>query len=57
MKKIIDIEDETKKRLSHLAVEEGKDLKNFIQDLLIKVANLNEINFEKLKKIIGNENI
>jgi len=35
MKKLIDIDDDTFKKLSHLAVDEGKDLKTYIQDLLI----------------------
>ena len=35
MKKIIDIPDDVKISLSVLAAKAGKDLKNYIQDLLI----------------------
>lgn len=36
MKKLIDIPEEIVKPLKVLAVHAGKDLKNYIQDLLIK---------------------
>lgn len=35
MKKIIDIPDEIVKDLKKLAIDENKDLKNFIQDHLV----------------------
>lgn len=35
MKKLIDIPDEIVKDLKNLAIDENKDLKNFIQDHLI----------------------
>jgi len=38
MKKIIDIDEKTLKGLKHLAVDEGKDLKNYIQDKLKKLV-------------------
>lgn len=38
MKKIIDIPDSILKDLKILAVNERKDLKNFIQDTLIKLV-------------------
>jgi len=36
MKKIIDIPDDKKQALQILAIKAGKDLKNYIQDLLIE---------------------
>ena len=35
MKKLIDIPDEIVKDLKKLAIDENKDLKNFIQDYLV----------------------
>ena len=35
MKKIIDIPDKISKPLKIMAVEENRDLKNYIQDLLV----------------------
>jgi hypothetical protein len=38
MKKLIDIPDEIVQDLKILAVRQDKDLKNYIQDLLVKVV-------------------
>ena len=38
MKKLIDIPDEIVKDLKKLAIDENKDLKNFIQDYLISLV-------------------
>ena len=40
MKKLIDIPDEIVKDLKKLAIDENKDLKNFIQDHLILLVRL-----------------
>jgi hypothetical protein len=34
MKKIIDLDEKTAKKLKHLAVDAGMDLKNYIQKIL-----------------------
>jgi hypothetical protein len=39
MKKIIDIPEEIKQDLQILAVKNDKDLKNFIQDVLIELIS------------------
>ncbi|MCK5616221.1 hypothetical protein KAR91_80910 [Candidatus Pacearchaeota archaeon] len=39
MRKLIDIDNTTLKALKHLAVDEGKDLKNYIQDKLKEIAD------------------
>jgi hypothetical protein len=39
MKKLIDIPEEILKDLKILAVKDGKDLKNYIQDILIQKVN------------------
>lgn len=39
MRKLIDIPDKVKVKLQIKAVKDGKDLKNYIQDLLIDHAN------------------
>ena len=42
MKKLIDIPDEIVKPLKIMAVNEGRDLKNYIQDILVShVENKN----------------
>ena len=41
MRKVIEISEDTKKRLQILAVMAGKDLKNYIQDLLTEYAKEN----------------
>jgi hypothetical protein len=47
MKKIIDIPDEIVQDLKILAVKKNKDLKNFIQDELVKL-----VKDSKFKKVI-----
>jgi uncharacterized protein YicC (UPF0701 family) len=42
MRKLIDIPDEVLQDLKILAVKEGKDLKNFIQDKLIEISKEND---------------
>jgi phosphopantothenate synthetase len=49
MKKIIDIPDEIVQDLKILAVKKNKDLKNFIQDELVKLVRDSK-NKENLKK-------
>jgi hypothetical protein len=39
MRKLIDIPEKVKVKLQIKAVKQGKDLKNYIQDLLIDHAN------------------
>lgn len=39
MKKLIDLPDEVVKKLQEMADKEGRKLKNFIEQLLIKAAN------------------
>ena len=39
MKKLIDIPDEIEKEIKKLAIDENKDLKNFIQDHLILLVS------------------
>jgi|TARA_B100000035_G_scaffold118831_1_gene100774 hypothetical protein len=39
MKKLIDIPDEIVKPLKIMAIHEDKDLKNYIQDILVKHVN------------------
>jgi len=39
MKKLIDLPDDVRWKLEALAVDEKKDLKTFIQDILIKVSH------------------
>lgn len=50
MKKLIDLDDETVRKLSHLAIDEGKDLKNFIQDSLYSLARGQKGTLKKIKK-------
>jgi len=55
MKKNIDIPDEIVQDLKILAVKANKDLKNFIQDVLISIVKSNgfektEVRGKKLKK-------
>ena len=50
MKKIIDIPDEIVQDLKILAVKSDKDLKNFIQDELVKLVRDSKIKNENLKK-------
>jgi hypothetical protein len=40
MRKLIDIPEEIVKDLKKMAVDEDKDLKNFIQDTLIKIVEV-----------------
>jgi len=44
MRKIIDIPDEIVKDLKKLAIDQGKDLKNFIQDELKKLVENSQSN-------------
>lgn len=39
MKKLIDLSDDTVKKLKFKALEVGKDVKNYMQDELTKLAN------------------
>lgn len=41
MRKLIDIPEEIKVDLQILAIKAGKDLKNYIQDLLVEHVNNN----------------
>jgi len=50
MKKIIDIPDEIVQDLKILAVKKNKDLKNFIQDELVKLVEDSKNKNENLKK-------
>jgi hypothetical protein len=50
MKKIIDIPDEIVQDLKILAVKSDKDLKNFIQDELVKLVEDSKNKNENLKK-------
>ena len=50
MKKIIDIPDEIVQDLKILAVKKNKDLKNFIQDELVKLVRDSKNKNENLKK-------
>lgn len=38
MRKLIDLDNDVIKELNHLAIEQGKDVKNFMQDELIRIA-------------------
>lgn len=40
MKKLIDIDDNTFKELSHMAVDAGTDLKKFIESILVEKAKV-----------------
>jgi len=42
MKKLIDIPDEIVKPLKIMAIHKDKDLKNYIQDILVKHVNKNK---------------
>lgn len=42
MKKLIDLPEDTKKKLQEMADKEGRKLKNFIEQVLIKLADSNK---------------
>lgn len=51
MRKNIDLDDETVKALSHLAIDAGTNLKNYIESILVAHARGQKGTLKKIKKL------